>query len=271
MKLYAISDLHVGFRENRRALLTLSGKVDGWLIVAGDVAEDEDAVCGALELLRERYARVIWVPGNHELWSTGEGAPRGAWKYLRLVERCRALGVITPEDPYPIWTGEGGPHRIAPMFLLYDYSFAEDGVAPADAVRGAREAGTVCADERFLFPDPFASREEWCAHRCGLTEARLEACAVERPLPLVMVNHYPLKRQLAHLPLCPAFKIWCGTRRTEDWATRFGASVAVSGHLHIRSTRRLEGTRYEEVSLGYPHRQWDPARGIEAYIRQILP
>ncbi len=271
MKLYAISDLHVGFRENRDALSSLPKRVDDWLIVAGDVAEEENVICETLERLCERYARVIWVPGNHELWTTGEGTLRGEAKYLRLVDRCRALGVTTPEDPYPEWSGEGGPHRIVPMFLLYDYSFADDGVTPEEAVRAARDAGVVCADERYLHPDPFASREQWCAHRCQWTEARLETAARDGALPLVMVNHYPLKRQLAHLPYIPAFKIWCGTRRTEDWASRFGASVVVSGHLHIRSTRRLGGTRFEEVSLGYPHRQWDPQRGLEPYIRQILP
>jgi hypothetical protein len=271
MKLHAISDLHVGYRENRQALSSLPEGRDDWLIVAGDVAEEESVVCETLELLCERYARVIWVPGNHELWTTGEGMLRGESKYRRLVDRCRALGVTTPEDPYPVWEGEGGPHRIAPMFLLYDYSFADDAVSPADAVRQAREAGIVCADERFLHPDPFESIQAWCAHRCELTEARLERIRSDRALPLIMVNHYPLKRRFAHLPLIPRFKIWCGTRRTEDWASRFGARVVVSGHLHIRSTRTLEGTRFEEVSLGYPHRQWDPRRGIQPYIRQILP
>jgi 3',5'-cyclic AMP phosphodiesterase CpdA len=271
VKLYAISDLHVGFRENERALSRLPDKPDDWLIVAGDVAEDEDVVCATLESLSRRYARILWVPGNHELWTTGEGSLRGEAKYLRLVERCRAMGVTTPEDPYPIWPGEGGPHRIALMFLLYDYSFADEGRTPAEAVQEAKDAGILCADERYLHADPYASRQDWCADRCAQTEARLESAASERALPVVLVNHYPLKRELAHLPLVPAFKIWCGTRRTEDWASRFGASVVVSGHLHIRGTRRLGGTRFEEVSLGYPHRQWNPERGVESYIRQILP
>jgi hypothetical protein len=32
----------------------------------------------------------------------------------------------------------------------------------------------------------------------------------------------------------------------------------------------VDGIRFEEVSLGYP-RQWQPALGLAAYLRQILP
>ena len=43
---------------------------DDWLIVAGDVAEDFSQVERSLALLAARFAKVIWVPGNHELWTT---------------------------------------------------------------------------------------------------------------------------------------------------------------------------------------------------------
>ncbi len=271
MKLFAISDLHVGFRANAEALATIRARPDDWVIIAGDVAEHENDLRRALEIFCARYRRVIWVPGNHELWTTSSDMARGENKYLRMVECCRELGVVTPEDPYPVWDGEGGRHLITPLFLLYDYSFADDGLAPQDAVERAGRAGIRCADEDLLHPDPFASREAWCEHRCRSTEARLEAAVATHGLPLVMINHFPLKREFAHLPAIPPFKIWCGTRRTETWASRFKATVVVSGHLHLRSTRSHKGTRYEEVSLGYPHRQWDPGRGIDSYIRQVLP
>jgi hypothetical protein len=68
----------------------------------------------------------------------------------------------------------------------------------------------------------------------------------------------------------PRFSVWCGTTRTEDWARRFGARAVVSGHLHLRTTLVRHGVRYEEVSLGYP-RDWRHERGIDWYLREILP
>src|SRR5687767_591257 len=116
MRLLAISDLHVGHTENMCALERTPRHPHDWLIVAGDVGETAQQLDDALELLQERFARVIWVPGNHELWTRPlESGARGQHKYAQLLEVCRRRGVTTPEDPYPLWTGRSGPHRIAPL------------------------------------------------------------------------------------------------------------------------------------------------------------
>jgi hypothetical protein len=46
-----------------------------------------------------------------------------------------------------------------------------------------------------------------------------------------------------------------GAELTADWHTRFGASVAVYGHLHFQRTTNYDDVRFEEVSIGYP-REW---------------
>lgn len=132
----------------------------------------------------------------------------------------------------------------------------------------AEEEHSVCADELLLDPHPYPDRAAWCAARCAATEERLEGAA--DGLPTVLVNHYPLRRDLVRIPRIPRFAPWCGTRRTEDWHRRFKARVVVSGHLHVRRTDWRDGTRFEEVSLGYP-RQWDAAHGLLPYLREILP
>ena len=38
--------------------------------MAGDVAETVADIEWALRQLAGRFAKVIWVPGNHELWTT---------------------------------------------------------------------------------------------------------------------------------------------------------------------------------------------------------
>ena len=141
-------------------------------------------------------------------------------------------------------------------------------VSPAEAVAWAAVEKVQCADEVLLSPAPFATREDWCAARVAYTEARLTA--LPPGSPIVLVNHFPLRPDLAVLPRIPRFTIWCGTTRTADWHTRFPLTVVVSGHLHMRSTRWRDGVRFEEVSLGYPA-QWQQERGAGGYLRQILP
>lgn len=269
MRLLAISDLHLGYAANRRALASLPPHPDDWLILAGDTGEMPEHLELALDALVPRFRQIVWTPGNHDLWTRPDngGASRGEARYLELVERCRARGVLTPEDPYPVWPGAGPTRIIAPLFLLYDYSFRPDEVPIDQAVEWARASRVLCADEHFLFTDPYPSCVEWCAARCALTEARLAELPPDTAT--ILVTHYPLRSDLADLHLIPRFNIWCGTRRTEDWHTRFRAEVVVHGHLHRRSTRYRDRVRFEEVSLGYP-RQWQTERPLADYLRVIL-
>jgi 3',5'-cyclic AMP phosphodiesterase CpdA len=269
VRLLAISDLHLSYAANRRGLASLPDHPEDWLILAGDTGENTEHLDLALRELVPRFRQVIWAPGNHDLWTRPDanGSSRGEARYAELVAMCRARGVITPEDPYPEWPGGGRPRIIAPLFLLYDYSFRPDDVLQDQAVAWAKAAGTLCADEHFLFPDPYPSCIEWCAARCATTATRLSAIPAQATT--ILVNHFPLRRDLADLPLIPRFSIWCGTRLTEDWHLRFRAEVVVHGHLHRRSTRYRDRVRFEEVSLGYP-RQWQAERPIEDYLRLVL-
>lgn len=270
MRLLAISDLHLGAPANREALAGLGHFPDDWLIVAGDVAESFRRVGEGMAALRRRFAKVIWVPGNHELWSIpGEDhGLRGGERYAALVELARAHDVLTPEDAWPIWEGPGGPVCVAPLFTLYDYSFAPAGMDPPQVVGWAAAADIQPVDEVLLHADPYPTRVDWCHARLVGTAARLDALPID--LPTVLVNHWPLREDLVHIPRIPRFAPWCGTRRTEHWPERYRAVACVHGHLHVRGRQWRKDIRFEEVSLGYP-RQWEQARGIEPYLRQILP
>jgi hypothetical protein len=268
MKLLAISDLHVGFGANLAALGSVRGNHDAALVLAGDVGETEDQLAAVFDILLPRFRSIVWCPGNHELWTTGDVS--GEAKYERLVGLCRSRGVLTPEDDYPVWELHGERFLVVPMFLLYDYTFRPDPIDPEDAVAWAAESGIRCADEDRPRPDPHPTRAAWCRARCEITARRIERAQAGTGLRTILINHFPLKQRLAFLPRIPRFQIWCGTRTTEDWHTRYKAAAVISGHLHVRSTRRIDGCLFEEVSLGYP-RQWDGGRGVEAYLRAIVP
>ncbi|HXO22414.1 MAG TPA: metallophosphoesterase, partial [Thermoanaerobaculia bacterium] len=152
----------------RQALQALAPHPEDWLILAGDVGETEQHLRFALAILSRRFARLLWVPGNHDLWIVPMHAdePRGEAKYQRLVALCREFGVLTPEDPYVAWPGAGPPAILAPLFLLYDYTFRPDDVPVEEAVAWAAEDNLLCSDEVLLHPDPYPSRQAWCAARC---------------------------------------------------------------------------------------------------------
>jgi 3',5'-cyclic AMP phosphodiesterase CpdA len=270
MKLYAISDLHLGHAANRQALAELPAYPEDWLIMAGDMGETERHLIDGLRLLTSRFAQVLWTPGNHDLWTlpNDPNPLRGEAKYQRLIEICRDFGVLTPEDPYAIWPGSTTPYILAPTFLLYDYTFRPPSVTAEAALAWAAEEDIVCVDEVVLHPDPYPTRQAWCAARCRYTIERLAAVADQGQF--ILINHFPLRYDLAYLPRIPRFSLWCGTTQTEDWHTRFPVAAVVYGHLHIRNSQQRDGVRFEEVSLGYPQ-HWRAEQGVAHYLRQILP
>ena len=271
MKLWALSDLHLHYPANQAALEQLKPRGQDWLILAGDVGETPEQLAWAIDVLQPKFGTLLWVPGNHKLWTMpkeGEDAPRGEARYLAYVELCRSRGVWTPEDPFPLFETEGARWRVCPLFLLYDYTFSPPGFDPDAARAWAREEGIVCMDERLLHPDPYPTREAWCAARLRATAARLEA--LDPSERTILINHWPLRADLVRLYKIPRFSPWCGTRATEDWHLRFRADVVVSGHLHMRATDWRDGVRFEEVSLGYP-RHWFDSVPVDQYLREIVP
>jgi 3',5'-cyclic AMP phosphodiesterase CpdA len=269
MKLWAISDLHVASDINRRAVAALDAHPEDWLILAGDIADTMGDLGFVFETLAPRFARLIWTPGNHELWREGDAAdaPRGVERYQALVDLARAHGVLTPEDPYPDWPESDAKTVIAPMLTLYDYSVRPPQVARAEVVAWAAQQGIFAVDERRLDPAPYGDIVEWCQARVDLTARRLAEIPTDRRT--VLINHYPLRPEDVILPRKPRYSPWSGTRATADWHRRFRARAVVYGHLHVRASRFADGVHFQEVSLGYP-RHWDPARGVNSYVRRIL-
>jgi 3',5'-cyclic AMP phosphodiesterase CpdA len=267
--LFAISDLHLNYRDNQVIADTLRPDTPAdWLAVAGDVCHDYDTIIAFLATMRARFARVLFTPGNHDLWSPRAGGPRGTARYDRLVADCRTLGVDTPEDAWPVWEDEDGPIVVAPLFTFYDYTLRPEGSSKDEAIAAAYAAGVVCTDEIRLPPDPYPTRESWAADRLTYTRGRLDALAPGTRS--VLIAHWPLNPKPVSRLRYPEFSLWCGSRHTADWHLRYRAVAAVHGHLHIPHTEEIDGVRHEEVSLGYPRERAMRTRPVRYGLRRIL-
>jgi predicted phosphodiesterase len=275
-RLWAISDLHLSFKANREELEKLEPKPNDGLILCGDVGETAEHLRQCFATAVACFLQVWWVPGNHELYTIpSSNGRRGEYKYKECVAIAREYGVLTPEDDFVVWEGDGGPVIIAPIFTLYDYSFRPDYVPLEEALEWANEEDILATDETLLHNDPYASRIEWCNALVERAKTKLAGAVMQNlGTRLVIINHWPLREDLVNIPLVPRFVLWCGTKQTEYWHNIYNAKVVVSGHLHVRRTDWIDETRFEEVSLGYP-KQWHDCleRGlnINDLLREILP
>ena len=214
-KLMAVSDIHVGHQGNKPVVEQIRpDSPEDWLIVAGDVGEILDDIDGRCALLRERFAKVIWAPGNHELWTPrqGPGEMQGRASLSTTWWRCAAsIDIATPEDPYPVWRGPGGDghHRAAVRALRLLLQPAR----PDDQGQGAAPARTTrvsCATDEFLL-HPTRTRPARRGVTSAIAETERFLAARDETLPTVLVNHFPLVRDPTRS---------CGTRSSRCGAAR---------------------------------------------------
>ena len=245
--LWAVSDLHAAVKRNAAQIDAIRPTdPSDWLIVAGDVAERPELVVQVMQELADRFDTVIWVPGNHELFCRSADRHRGRDRYTMLVQAMRSIGVITPEDRYPVFSGV----TVCPLFTLYDYSFRTRDLTVDEALAAAHKNNVVMTDEMAIAP--FVDIRAWCWDRLAYTTKRLSRITG----PTILINHWPLVQEPVQQMRWSDIALWCGTRHTRTWPQRYGAQAVVYGHLHMPGVTTVDGVPHIEASLGYP-REWE--------------
>ena len=99
IRVYALSDMHTDFVDNMQWVKGLPSQeyVNDVLIVAGDVSDHVDIFRETFTVLRAKFLRVFFVPGNHDLW-TSPDCGCSMRKYELIMKICQELGIgIEPE------------------------------------------------------------------------------------------------------------------------------------------------------------------------------
>ena len=114
MRIYGLGDLHVDFPANRELLSTLSSVnyQQDILVLSGDIGHRIELIGTTLGLLRERFARVFFVPGNHDLWVAGAAADVVEETSL---DRLVAIQALCVEEGVDTEAGQIGRVQILPM------------------------------------------------------------------------------------------------------------------------------------------------------------
>jgi Icc-related predicted phosphoesterase len=167
LRLGFVSDLHVDYRlevagEVARRAAELELDV---LVVAGDVCPRLGRLQSALKLIVEQVDRVLFVPGNHDLWCVpGDTTGRRSAAY---DSRQRYLDVLPEkvENTGAVYLGikphvEGGVGFVG-VTGWYDYSLRSvllEGKVPLEAYRQKRFGGIEWMDGKYVrWPDESGS------------------------------------------------------------------------------------------------------------------
>ena len=96
MRVFALSDMHVDFEVNARWVAGLSAQdyKDDLLILAGDVTDLAGRLQWCLSTLASRFRKVMFVPGNHELWVIREAPESNSLqKFAQVAAIAASAGV----------------------------------------------------------------------------------------------------------------------------------------------------------------------------------
>lgn len=236
-RVFAVSDVHVDYEVNAQWIrgLSMLDYRDDILILAGDVTHRPARLAACLEALAMRFAQVLFVPGNHDLWVLGEAPARTS---LDKFADVAALVTRSGASMHPYWHGHV---LIAPLFGWYDYSFGEPG---EDLYR-------MWMDYHACRWPPGFLPEDAAVH---FTRLNREISA-HGAAKIITFSHF-----LPRLDLVPSFVPGrhrlldpvLGSTRLEQQLRQLGSSLHVYGHSHINRRVRLDGVTYVNNALGYP-------------------
>ena len=237
MRVFATSDIHADYKANAEWLGGLSTRdyQDDILILAGDISDSVQVLDTSFQLLERRFAKVVYVPGNHDLWVTRESSSQNSIEKLqRLQLLARACGITTEPFAYRSLA-------IVPLLSWYDYSF-----------------GTPDAELRAIWMD-----YRTCVWPEGLgmyevTSYFLRQNALPTPDPaktVISFSHFLPRIDLMPRLMPQHFRVLypiMGTSRLDTQIRAVGASIHVYGHSHLNKQTKIDGVQYVNNALGYP-------------------
>jgi len=255
-RLYAVSDLHTDYKENRQWVegLPLIGHEGDVVILAGDVSHRADSIRSILKEFLRRFAHVFYCVGNHELWvkrddASSEGNAKfidSSAKFEHLLATCRELGVHT--EPTRVGAGEAALW-ILPLQSWYEADFGKPG---EELKKQASQAMTD--NHQCVWPGSVGSTHDHIAQYFDRMNVRPpEPNGFDAPV--VTFSHF-----LPRLELLPAqlpkqielLRAACGSKLLEVRLREACSKLHVFGHSHVNWYTHWDGVHYIQNALRYP-------------------
>jgi len=236
MRIFAVSDLHTDFTQNWHALQSISSPdtVHDAIVVAGDIADDLRVIEKTLRLLKSNFAKVFYVPGNHELW-VRKSSIDSLEKFRQVLSLCDDLGIYTKP-------GRAGETWIVPLFSWYEAGYDADNSADASELEG-------WSDFYFCkWPPEVVSVSEYFLQ---LNQPNIRAYNG----PVITFSHFLPHRDLLPPVSYLRFKglpLVAGSVALDDQIRKLNSVIHVFGHSHINFDREIDGVRYIHNAFGYP-------------------
>jgi 3',5'-cyclic AMP phosphodiesterase CpdA len=262
MRLALTSDLHVEHHPDVIPLVAerVRALAPDVLIVAGDVSSQLDTLEAALAALRTSAPRLLFIPGNHDLW-TLPGQPSSRARYERDIPAACARAGVDALGAAPV---DIGGVVFAGVTGWYDYSLRNRELdatfTRADYERGAWGRLRWNDTARVVWPDDDGAELDApaiCDRQVASLAAQLADAGV-RPT-VVVTHHLPFAGLVTSKgePPWDFINGFMGSERLGEAMRRAGnVRAGVCGHTHFRKRVDVDGGggrfSVETSPVGYP-------------------
>ncbi len=236
-RVFAISDVHLDYAVNQQWLhgLSLQEFQHDVLILAGDISDAPKLQEMCFRELARRFYRVLFVPGNHDLWVKRFPCEGGSLKKFEVVQAlAHSYGLLTKP-----WTE--GELTIVPLLSWYDYSFGQ----PNSQLQQAWMDFHACE-----WPTGWQEREI-TQHFLQANHAHLQT----KNTTLISFSHFMPRIDImpAQVPELRRF-IYpvLGSSALEVQVRQLQPQIHVYGHSHLNRHIKLDGTVYINNAFAYP-------------------
>lgn len=239
MRVFAVSDIHVDYPENAKWLEQLSNHdyQNDCLVLAGDISDSMERIGACFAMLKAKFAHVLFIPGNHELWVRSDEPITSIEKCKRVIKIAHSFGVHTNAMTL-------NKIRFVPIWGWYDFSFGK----PSEYILNAWMDFRRCK-----WPESLDTAEKITKYflNKNISHARSD-------LPTITFSHF-----LPRIDVMPGFipaerrKIYpvLGSSKIDEWVRDAGSVIHIYGHSHVNRDVTIEGVRYVNNAFAYPNEE----------------
>ena len=237
LRVFAISDIHVDFEENLNWVVNLSANDyrNDLLILAGDVTDSISMLANVFERLQKCFLKVLYVPGNHDLWVVRDEKLNSLDKFYLIKQIAEECGISTGAAHF-------GPLSIVPLYGWYDYSF-----------------GLPSEDLRYQWMDYFSCK--WPSSDGEESITRFFVALNQDVLDIRNQIIISFSHFLPRIDIMPDFippggrMIYpvLGTSILEEQIRRLRPHIHYYGHSHFNIRVNRDDITYINNAFGYPN------------------
>jgi predicted phosphodiesterase len=237
MRFFALSDIHADYEVNARWIANISASdyCDDVLILAGDIAQTLLLLDWCLSTLARRFKKLLFVPGNHDLWVLHEAPEKNS---LQKLEEIRA---VVESSGASMQSFHERNVSIIPLLAWYDYSFGE----PSEELRSTWMDYRACR-----WPSGFKEKEI-AAHFAACNKRQVGATGdtvitFSHFLPRIdLMPHYIPAAMRSLYPVL-------GTTGLDLQLRSLHSGIHIYGHSHVNRNLNIDGVSYINNAFGYP-------------------